>query len=263
MTLDRTLSEEVAAAMDAVRSAPAAIAPRMALFQVASITGDWHRARTQLETMAKLDAECTLLVHTYTRLIDAEAVRIRVFAGIEQPIAFGPPPSWLAMMAQAITLDCRGDPGGAHTLRQIAREDTPARPGTLNGQSFEWIMDADPRLGATLEVVVEGQYRWLPLDHVAELRANAPGSVQDLVWQPVTLRVTTGTELKAFIPSRYPGSEKHSDDAIRLCRATRWIEKGDEQWGLGQRIFATEQDDFAILDVRRVYFNASGPRSDG
>lgn len=263
MALAQPLSAEIAATMDAVRSAPEAVAPRMALFQLASVTGDWRRARAQLETMAKLDAECTLLVHTYTRLIDAEAVRIRVFAGEEQPVAFGQPPSWLAMMAQAIVLDRKGDPEGAHALRQTARQDTPARPGNLNGQPFEWIMDADPRLGATLEVIVEGQYRWLPLDHVAELRANPPSSVQDLIWQPVTLRVMTGTELVAFIPSRYPGSENHSDDEIKICRETRWIEKGAEQWGLGQRIFATDQEDFAILDVRRLSFDASEQDVDG
>jgi type VI secretion system protein ImpE len=263
MALAQPLSTEIATTMDAVRSAPAAIAPRMALFQLATVTGDWRRARTQLETMAKLNAECALLVHTYTRLIDAEAVRIRVFAGEEQPVAFGQPPSWLAMLAQAIMLDRQGDSEAAHSLRQTARQDTPARPGKLDGQPFEWIMDADPRLGATLEVIVEGHYRWLPLDHIAELRANPPNSVQDLVWQPVTLRVMTGTEIAAFIPSRYPGSESHSDDKIKLCRETRWIEKGDEQWGLGQRIFATEREDFAILDVRRLSFDNSEQDIDG
>lgn len=252
------LAGELAAAMAAVRSSPQAIEPRMALFQLACVVGQWDRARAQLDTMAQLDAELLLLSRIYGRLIDAEAMRRRVFAGSEQPVALGEPPAWLAMMAQALQLDERGEAAAARELRQRGRQDAAARPGTIGTDAFAWIMDADPRLGPTLEVIIEGQYRWLPLDALEELRAEAPKAMRDLVWQPVALRLAGGSELAAFVPTRYPGSELEDDDAVRLAKETRWIEKDGEQWGFGQRLLATDGGDHAFLDIRALRFGGGG-----
>jgi type VI secretion system protein ImpE len=259
----QSMQAEIEAAMDAVRSTPEAIAPRMALFQLSAVCGDWRRSKTQLETMEKLDGECAMLARTYGRLIEAEQVRDRVFAGNERPVAFGEPPAWLAMMAEALRLDSQGSSESAQALRATARQQTSARPGALESEAFQWIMDADPRIGAALEVIIDGQYRWLPLDHLVELRAAPPKAMRDLVWQPVTLRLATETELAAFVPSRYPGSETHPDDAIRRCQETRWIDKNGEQWGVGQRLFASDLGDHAFLDIRRLRFDDAGPAGDG
>jgi type VI secretion system protein ImpE len=253
------LAGELAAAMAAVRSSPQSIEPRMALFQLACILGQWDRARTQLDTMAQLDAELLLLARIYGRLIDAETTRRRVFAGSEQPVALGEPPAWLAMMAQALQLDGRGEAAAAaRELRERGRQDAAARSGTINTDAFAWIMDADPRLGPTLEVIVEGQYRWLPLEGLEELRAEAPKAMRDLVWQPVALRLAGGSELAAFVPTRYPGSELEEDDAVRLAKETRWVEKDGEQWGFGQRLLATDGGDHAFLDVRALRLGGGG-----
>ena len=248
------LAGELAAAMAAVRSSPQALELRMALFQLSCAVGNWERARAQLDTMAKLDAETVLFARTYGRLIDSEATRSRVFAGTEQPVAFGEPPAWLAMMARALRLDADGEAARAGELRERAREGAAARAGTVGNEPFAWLMDADPRLGPTLEVVVEGQYRWLPLDLLEELRAEPPKAMRDLVWRPVALRLAGGRELHAFVPVRYPGSELVDEDAVRLSKETRWTDEGGEQRGLGQRVLATNAGDHAFLDVRRLRF---------
>lgn len=254
-----TLREEISAAMAAVRASPQAAAPRMALFQLACVVGDWERARAQLDTLAKLDPEYTLLARVYGRLIGAEATRRRVFAGAEQPVALGEPPAWLAMMAQALRLDDRGEAAGARALRERARQEAAARPGRIEDEDFAWAMDADPRLGPTLEVVVDGQYRWLALDGLRELRAEAPRAMRDLVWQPATLLLAGGGELGVFVPARYPGSELEEDDAVRLAKETRWIDRDGEQWGLGQRVLTTDLGDHAFLDLRRLRFAEEAP----
>jgi type VI secretion system protein ImpE len=249
------LAGAVASAMDAVRTAPQAIGPRMGLFQLACVTGDWKRARTQLDTMAKLDAETMLLARVYGRLVEAEEARARVFAGAERPVALGAPPSWLAMLAQALELSARGQRTAAADLRRRALEEAPANPGDVGDRAFAWAMDADPRLGPTLEVVVEGQYRWLPLPHLRELRADPPKALRDMVWQPVSLELANGSELKAFVPVRYPGTEAAADDGLRLARATTWRPgDGEEQWGQGQRLLATDVEDVAFLELRRLRF---------
>lgn len=261
---DAPIAMQIATAMDAVRGAPQSLGPRMALFQLAAVTGDWKRARTQLDTMAKLDAEAMMLAKLYGRLIDAEAVRANVFAGAERPVALGQPSAWLAMLAQALAHDGAGEGAAARELRRRALEEAPARPGELDGKPFAWVMDADHRLGPLLEVVVEGSYRWLPLTNLVELRAEPPKAMRDLVWQPVTLTLTSGSELAAFVPTRYPGSESSSDDAVRLARTTRWDDRGEgEQQGLGQRLLATDTDDYGLLDVRRLRFTADEAASVG
>lgn len=226
----------------------------MALFQLACVVADWQRARTQLATLVKLDAEYAVLAQVYGHLIEAEATRTRVFAGNEQPVALGQPAAWLAMLAQALGCDRAGDAGGASALRARAREDATPRAGLLESQPFAWAMDADPRLGPVLEIIADGQYRWLPFDGLRSLHTQPPQAMRDLVWQPVTVQLANGTELAAFVPTRYPGSEAHSD-AVRLARETRWIDAGGEQIGIGQRMLATDLGDHAFLDIRKLSFD--------
>jgi len=40
--------------------------------------------------------------------------------------------------------------------------------GTLNGKPFTYLSDADPRVGARLEVFAAGQYTWVPFEHLAK-----------------------------------------------------------------------------------------------
>jgi type VI secretion system protein ImpE len=248
-----TLAEQLARAMDDVRKSPQAIGPRMGLFQLACVMGDWRRARTQLDTISKLDPEATILGQVYGRMIDAEASRERVFAGTDKPVALGRPTAWLAMLAQALELDARGEAEAAGDLRGRALGEAAPRGGTIDDRPFAWIMDADPRLGPSLEIIVEGQYRWLPIEHLLELRADPPKAMRDLVWQPATVTLTNGSELAAFIPTRYPGTEKCPEDGLRLARATHWSEApSGQQTGLGQRLFATDAEDIALLDIRRL-----------
>ena len=235
----------------------------MALFQLAAVCGNWQRAKTQLDAMATLDAECGPLVQTYGQLVDAEAVRARVFTGSEKPVALGPPVAWLAMMAEALALDGAGQVESARTLRDAALAAAPDCPGTLDGTPFAWLMDADPRFGPVLEVVVEGQYRWLPLDAIQSLRAEAPKAMRDVVWRPVSLQLAGGHDLLAYVPGRYPDSEQHADDALRLGRETRWIDRQGMQFGLGQRMFASDQGDHPFFDLRKLRLDDPGSRDHG
>lgn len=236
--------------MDEVRASPAAVGPRLALFQLAAITGDWARAKRQLETLAEVDPEAVLMARTYGAAIEAEALRRAVFAGEERPVCLGEPPVWLAMLSEALALDARGSGAAAGELRQRALAAAEPVGGSLDGVEFAWIMDADVRLGPVLELVTEGRYRWLPLASVREVRAEPPRDHTDLVWRAVHLTLAGGGELPAFIPVRYPGSETAADPRLRLARLTTWADQPGGQFGLGQRLFATDTADHAFLDVR-------------
>ena len=56
-----------------------------------------------------------------------------------------------------------------------------------------------------------------------------------------------------MIPSRYPGSEAAGDGALRMARKTTWTESGEDTFvGQGQRMWATDAGEYAMLDVRSI-----------
>lgn len=247
------LDKALAAAMEEVRSAPNVLAPRLALFQLASVAGDWSRAARQLDAMAALDPEAAMMSKVYQGLIDAEAERTKVLSGSAGPVCLGEPPEWLAQLSLALALDAKGVGEAAAAARESALEQAEPSAGEIDGSPFSWIMDADPRFGPVLEVIVNGSYRWLPFTHLKELRSDAPSDLKDLVWLPVHLSFRQGYEVHAFVPVRYPASEKEPDMAVKLARATSWSAVGEEvQFGLGQRLLATDNEDHPLLDIRRV-----------
>jgi type VI secretion system protein ImpE len=64
-----------------------------------------------------------------------------------------------------------------------------------------------------------------------------------------------GSELASLIPTRYPGSERSADTQIRMARKTEWNQVGEATFlGSGQRLFATDGDEFPLLDVREINF---------
>jgi type VI secretion system protein ImpE len=125
--------------------------------------------------------------------------------------------------------------------------------GKLNGQPFEWIADADPRLGPVLEAIIDGKYYWVPFGNITRVTFEAPTDLRDVVWTPATFLWTNGGSAVGLIPTRYPGSESSTDDAIRLARKTDWHESpGGLLTGLGHRLLATDQTEMALLDIRSI-----------
>jgi type VI secretion system protein ImpE len=156
-------------------------------------------------------------------------------------------------MVQANTLVAEGQLKPARELRERALEGAPAIAGTINGQAFEWIADADSRLGPLLEAMIDGKYFWVPFDRISRLAVERPSDLRDLVWVPAKFGWTNGGEASGFIPARYPGSEDAADGGIRLTRKTEWLEREEETFcGLGQRMFSTDAGDFPLLEVQTI-----------
>ena len=131
---------------------------RVFLFQLLCVLGQWQRALTQLQTCGELDAGALAMVATYREALQCEAVREAVFSGKTTPHVFGRPQAWVPLLAEALQADARGDSAGASRLRSEALGQAPATAGSLNGKPFDWIADADSRLGPVLEAVINGRY---------------------------------------------------------------------------------------------------------
>lgn len=238
-----------------VRGRPSDARLRVFLFQLQAVRGDWNKALDQLKVCGELDASTLAMVNTYRPALQCEAVREAVFAGRTLPHVFGPPTDWVAWLAQALRHDADGQYEQAAALRSQALEQAPGSAGSLDGKPFEWIADADSRLGPVLEVIINGRYGWLPFMHVAALKIEAVADLRDLVWAPAHLTFSNGGETVALLPVRYAGTVDagRGDPTLLLSRKTEWAEApGGQYHGLGQRVISTDADELGLLQLREL-----------
>jgi type VI secretion system protein ImpE len=250
------LTEALAALQDAVRKDASNPKLRVFLFQLLSVLGDWKRAVDQLAVSSQLDAKNLLMAQMYKPAIMCELLRADVFAGKRSPMILGEPEAWIGGMIQALSLDSQGHHAAASAARAKALEEAPAISGSIDGTPFEWIMDADSRLGPMLELITDGKYYWVPWSRIREINIEAPADLRDTVWLPAIVTLATGATQPAIIPTRYPGSEASKDDAVRLSRKTDFTEPHEgTTFALGQRVFATDADDYSLLSIRKITLN--------
>ena len=236
-----------------VRKNPTDPKLRIFLFQLLALLGQWERAHTQLEVCGELDAANLAMVQTYRDCLGAEQARSLVLQGRISPVVFGQPEPWMALLIEALRLTAEGRHAESADLRDQAYEQAPVTPGCLEGVGFDWIADADTRLGPMLEAVLNGRYVWIPFSRLTRVAVEPPTDLRDLVWAPARLTFSNGGESVALIPTRYPGSADAEDSAILMARATRWIEPSPGHFhGLGQRLLATPQGEHPLLDIREL-----------
>lgn len=247
------LEEALAAVQSLVRSAPAEPRARLFLFHLLCVLGQWERALNQLSVSRDLDAESVLLAQVFEPVVRAEMHRDTIFAGNAGPMIFGEPDAWLGHLVHANQLFAKGDREQAQKLRNEAFEAAPATSGTLNGEPFDWIADADSRLGPVLEVILNGSYYWVPFARIRAIDLPAPKELRDLVWIAAKFTWSNGGEAHGFIPARYPSTTAASAGDLRLARRTEWEEFGGDYYvGLGQRMLSLSTQDIPILEARTV-----------
>ena len=236
-----------------VRANPSDAKLRTFLFQLLCVLGQWERALNQLKVASGLDAAALPMAQMYGEAVRCEAIRADVFAGRKSPMVFGEPQQWLALLIESLLVAGRGETRHSEELRLRAFDEADTSAGTVNGQEFQWIADADSRLGPVLEAVINGRYYWVPFSRLAAVTLEAPADLRDMVWMPAHVQFENGGEVIALIPTRYPGSDRSDDGLIVLARKTTWDEVAPEvHHGLGQRILSTDAGDVPLLEVREL-----------
>jgi type VI secretion system protein ImpE len=253
------LDEALASLQEAVRSNPADAKLRTFLFQLLCVMGQWERASTQLKVLADMGTETKMLASIFQPVMNCEVLRRDVFDGKRTPIIFGEPQEWMGWVVQANELSAKGQFQGAQELRDKAFEAAPTTSGVLNGQAFEWIADADSRLGPLLEVILEGHYYWVPFCRIKKLHIEAPTDLRDLVWAPAQFLWSNGGDASGHIPTRYAGTEMSADGQLRMARKTDWVERSEGfSVGLGQRVLATNESEHPVLECRDIEITKTG-----
>lgn len=247
------LGAALAALQDQVRKDAASTRYRIFLFQLLCVMGQWKRALTQLNVAGELDAATLPMVQTYREAIQCEALRDEIFKAANSPLIFGQPPAWLALMVEALKLDVAGNAAQAIDVRGQAFDAAPAIGGTVDGQRFAWMADADPRLGPVLEVILNGRYFWVPLQRIRRIAFDAPADLRDTIWTAASFTWTNGAETVGLVPTRYTGTIATGDDGLMLARRTEWTATGNP---VGQRMLVTDTGEYALMDMRVIEFDA-------
>ncbi|HEY5911080.1 MAG TPA: type VI secretion system accessory protein TagJ [Verrucomicrobiae bacterium] len=253
------LAEALEALQQDIRQKPDDQGLRIFLFQLDCVLGRFEKALGQLQLLAALDAETMLMAQVYRQLIGCELLRREVFAGTRTPVVFGEPSEWMGFLIQSATLTAQQRFGEAAQLRSQAFDAAPATPGKVDGKPFEWIADADSRLGPVIEAILDGKYYWVPFCRLSKVEIGKPVDLRDAVWVPSQFTWTNGGIASGFIPVRYSGTEATDDDALRLARKTTWNEAAADCYlGCGQRMLSTDAGEYPLLDCRVIELS-SGP----
>ena len=217
------LEEAIALLGGELRSNPADAQRRTFLFELLCFAGDHDRAEKQLDVLAGASRQAEMGALLYRAAVHAERIRQQMFLTGSYPRGgIAPPPA-----------------------------------GTVNGRAFHELADADPRIGARLEVFAAGQYMWIPFAHLASVRIAPPKRLRDLLWIPATVRVGPefrGMELgEVLVPTLAPLSWQHPDEGVRLGRVTEWTAVDDAtQVPLGQKLLLVDGEELPILELREL-----------
>jgi type VI secretion system protein ImpE len=252
------LDDALAELKQQVRADAANPKHRIFLFQLLAVLGDWERAGTQLEVAGDLDPSALAMVQTYREALRCEVLRSQIFDGKRSPLVFGDPERWLALLLEALQLTAAGEDAKSAPLRDEAFGAAPATGGLIDGQRFDWIADADLRLGPVIEAIINGRYYWVPFHRIRTIEVEPPVDLRDIVWMPAHFTWANGGDTVGLIPTRYPGSEASPDSNIRLARRTDWLEPLPGMYvGQGQRMLATDSGEYPLMDVRLVELRAA------
>ena len=207
-----------------LRGNPADTQRRTFLFELLCFAGEHDRAEKQLDVLTGGSREAQLGALLYHGALYAERTRQQMFQNHTYP---------------------------------AANAALPAPSGTLNGRPFQSLVDADPRIGARLEMFAAGQYLWVPFEHLATVRMCTPKRLRDLLWAPAVVRAGPGfrgLELgEVLVPAVAPLSWQHPDAAVRLGRLSEWIALEDStEAPVGQKLLLVDGAEFPILELREL-----------
>ena len=208
-----------------MRERPSDTAQRTFLFELLCFEGEYARAERQLGVLAGGSVEKETGAIVYYAALHAEKTRHELFENEAFP----------------------------------SDSTAVSPPGELNGKPFTDLRDADPDIGARLEVFAAGAYLWLPFEHVASLEMGPPQRLRDTLWAPALVQTAQsfkGMDLgEVLIPAIYPFSWRHPDEAVWLGRVTDWtVDDEGREYPSGQKILLVDGEEIPFLEVRSLKF---------
>ena len=250
------LQQAIDAQLQEVKAHPADNGKRLFLFELLVFAGELDRARRQIEAVAYEDPQLELATGQYRKLLDAEQKRHKLRESGPSPRFLTPPPEHARLRLEALENLRLRRPTEAKALLEQADDKAPELKGTLNDKPFNVLRDCDDLFGSVLEMVVQGEYYWVPLEEITNLSVREPKNPRDLIWAPARVELKQGSGGDVFLPALYPGSHASADDTLRLGRATDWTsDDNGPVRGIGARQLLVEDDAVNLVECRELRIN--------
>jgi type VI secretion system protein ImpE len=217
------LREAIKALGEELRKTPLDAKRRTFLFELLCFAGEYDRAEKHLDVLAGQSPKDAPGMMLYRSAIHAERTRQGMFAKGETP----------------------------------AVEEGAAVAGSCNGKAFEEMSDADPRIGANLEVFIAGSYTWIPMHYLRGLEVEPPTNLRDLMWARARVEASPEFRLQelgeVLLPVLSPLSSGHADSAVQLGRETAWEDDAAHgQIPYGAKMMVIDGVDVPMLELRSV-----------
>ena len=221
------LQEAIRALGEEIRANPLDVKRRTFLFELLCFTGEYDRAEKHIDVLAGLDTKSIPATLLYRSAIHAERTRQEMFRTGNLP------------KSEAVA--------------------GPDRGGEWNGNRFEYLGDADDRIGDNLEVFIAGGYTWVPTKYIERLEIEPPVHLRDLLWARARIQASPAFRIQdlgeVLLPVLAPLSYQSSDDAVRLGRVSVWEPdaSGADQ-PLGQKLLLVDGKELPLLEFRSIVF---------
>jgi len=234
------LREAIKVLGDELRSNPLDAKRRTFLFELLCFAGSYDRAEKQLDLLSGTSGQTAAGALMYRSALHAERTRRDLFATRTYP------------------------------ERHI---DASPLGGQWNGQPFHELRDADPRVGANLEVFIAGSYTWIPMKYMEALEIEKPVALRDLLWARARVQTSAAFRLQdlgeVLLPVLAPFSAGSMAGASQLGRATVWEQGPDgAEVPLGQRVMLIDGEEVPLLEIESITWDipaevaAGGPVED-
>ena len=241
------LSEALERVAEEVKAKPGDLAARTFYFELLALNGDLDRAAKQLDVLADSTGEMGAL---YLGAIQAERERRAFFHGGPRPRLLGAS-SCANVYLEAVERYAAGESVAAIEGLQAVPSHAPLH-ALLNGGEVQELNDSHDLLGPFLELVIDNHYAWVPWESIQSLTIPEPRYLRNTVWTPASLSLHSGDQGQVLIFSLYVDSHLHEED-IKLGHRTIWEQDpAGFTIAYGQKVIATEERDWPILEIRSV-----------
>lgn len=241
------------AALEQVRSRPADGGARQVLAELFCFAGQFERADKQLETLLVQNPAGALTASLHRQLIRGETARREFWQQGRVPEFLAEPDAEMRARMLALVAVREGDMAEAARQLELAESERVPAAGTCNGKHFDDFRDLDDLCGGILEVLTStGKFYWISLARVISMEFEPPARPIDLMWRQCQMEVEDGPHGVVYLPVSYaPRAVGETVPAeAAMGRVTEWV--GEEEGvirGVGQRMFAVDDDDLSIMEL--------------
>ena len=253
-TLDNDIDNQINLITNHLKKHPMDLDARLLLIQLWCLNADWQKALSTTEGFLKIHTDNHVQSLLKNNIL-AEIHRQQAFASAELPYTYN------NYKFNSLQLNLF-QKFNKHNYNLLSKDfeiliDTIKARGTITTyqerfQEQLWI-DSDFRLSSILEIFIQDNYYWLPMNAILSIKFWQHEILTDILWRRAQISLQDNTQIAAFVPARYP-IISNCPHNIKMNKTTQWDEVMGLAYAQGQKVLTSGEQDVAILDIDKIEF---------